>query len=454
MLKFKSINLLIIRRSLIAAGSFMVMCAISGCRSTSTQTVHRPALSQSISYATPSDPEPAQNELVTDQTSTLTEAVDSVPAVALTEDEVISLFRQSGGTLRPNDTGEIVEIDLAFTEISDAQLAGIVMFPELAELDLTGTGLHDACLSSLLEMKNLRAVKLKGTKVTNDGFRLLSQIPALVLLDASNTAVTDDGLVDAGQWTNLRYLSMNNTAVSDTGLKHLESLRDLKGLSVINTAVTEAGVLNLKKALPDCLIVAQTERKQSRAETLDAIPRLPALDPSNSTIVGIASHQQLAQVIQLAGQQPHLAVHLSRIYSSCELWPETVLVLATASAADPNDSGIHAALGEALARSGHPEEALRHFEQSFDESRARYIVGMIMYENNLRTSERYFDDVLQADPTFSAAHLRRDRIQQELASLRLRPRTPVSNGIPASVPEILPAPLIRTASQSRQLSHR
>lgn len=182
----------------------------------------------------------------------LQEPADPAPE-PLSEEEVVEAFRRSGGKLKPNETGAIVEIDLSFSSINDPLLRTVGIFPEVRELDLTGTEIHDASMAGLLSLPKLRALKLKGTKITNEGLRSLAGASELILLDASNTDITDDGLAGADRWEKLRYLSLNNTQITDAGLIHLQTLKELKGLSVINTGVTEDGVRQLKEKVPNCL---------------------------------------------------------------------------------------------------------------------------------------------------------------------------------------------------------
>lgn len=456
----------IVLKTIAFAGCAAFLCVSSGCRSVSRNPLSRHSVSSTASHG-PSqnlqrpyetsvvdDALVADDASVVEEASPFTEDPNAGLLMPMTEDEVVAVYRKCGGKLRPNDSGAIVEIDLSFSEIADSQLGEITVFPEVAELDLTGTNIQNSGLAPLRSLSNLRSVKLKGTKITSDGLRLLSQVHTLVLIDASNTAVSDDGLLDAHKWVNLRYLSLNNTAVSDIGLQHLASLQNLKGLSVINTAVTEDGVLGLKKSLPNCLIVAQTERKVSRATSTDSLPRLPNLPAPDSAIQDSAPTQQLAQIVTLARCQPHLAVHLSRVYTTAEQWSEAVQILESAVVAAPNDLEIHAALGEALARSGRPEEALVHFQRCVSEADAKYRVGIIMYERTLEKCERYFDDVLRTDPSLDAAVLRRERIQQELASLSHHHSQQGNTANNGQVPEIIPAPSMRNASSTRQLPAR
>ncbi len=439
---------------IIAWGSIaLLLCSLSGCRSSEkfAPWSAKPA-GQSTAMTGSSDFGPSGSIGHTSEFHA-PEIPEIPPSTEpLTEEEVVAIFREAGGKLRPDNMGQIVEIDLSFSDISDAQLQSIDVFPDVAELDLTGTEIGDDAVPALARLPGLRAAKLKGTKITDEGLRLLSNTSTLILLDASNTAVSDEGLRDAGGWSSLRYLSLNNTAISDEGLQYLESLHSLKGLSVIGTEVTEEGVRSLKNKLPNCLIVAQSVREVRRTSIRESMPQLSEHSSLAASSTGVASHDQLSQVIQLAGQQPHLAVHLSKIYTQREQWREATQILSVAAAANPSDPAIHYALGQSLARSGRTDEAMEHFEQSVDEATARYQVAMIVYENSLKKCERLFDDAVSADPSLSVAEIRRAEIQQELAQLQRRrsaTTTNEPNHFNQNSLEVVPGPPVRNASHSR-----
>jgi tetratricopeptide (TPR) repeat protein len=377
-----------------------------------------------------------------DQTLQEPPGIETMPA----EDDVTAIYRDLGAKLRPDEHGQIVEIDFSFSAVTDSQLELLTVFPAIAELDLTGTEFSDAAASAILNLKSVRALKLKGTRITSSGLMELSQVSGLLLLDVSNTRVSDDGMAALSALTDLRYLSLNNTAITDAGLRPLKALRSLRGLSLINTSVTETGVAILKKALPDCLIVATADGGDLKSD-VDPTRRLPDLNAAVVASAGLSSQQQLHQVIHLASLQPHLAVHLSRVYSSRGEWAEATQVLQAAELADSCHPALAFALGEALARSGRSAEAIPYFEKCASPAQARYLVGVIVYESSLQACGKFFDDVAAADPNLNAALIRRDRIQVELDALRSRPVT--SSTADLALPEIMPGPPVRTVSKTR-----
>ena len=377
---------------------------------------------------------------------------DSNPAVQ-SDSDVAEIFRRLRGKLRANDNGAIVEADLSYSDITDETLASIEIFQEIKELDLTGTQVHDESLVVLQQLPNLQSLKLKGTRISSVGMTSLAQISSLVLLDASNTAVTDDGLVQASQWANLRYLSLNNTTVTDISIPYLTSIKTLKGLSLLNTGVTAEGTQLLKEALPDCLVVTRLENDLSPSASVDSLRPVPTQSGAAFPDIPANSDSQLKQLIELAGRQPALAVHLASVYSTREQWPQAVRILAAAAAVDPELQPVQLALGVALARSGDFTAAKPHLTLAVGEAAANYKLGLIEYENNLRSCATLFRDAVTADPSLADAQTRLQEVQQELSALKQQ-RTPIhaatSRSATSTDPplEVIPAPPIRPATFS------
>ena len=368
-----------------------------------------------------------------------------LPEPAVSQDEAVRILRDAGGKLRPDEQGEIVGIDLSFSQVTNRQLLLLPLFPQVRELDLTGTDIDDDGLSAILESVQLESLKLKGTRLSTVGFASLSQLPALILLDASSTAVTDDGLAAAKAWTQIRYLSLNDTAVSDNGLTHLASVSTLRGLSLINTAVTKDGVKLLKQSLPDCLIVAQSDTARLMRTGSRAI-----IGTESGLSSVSASPELLNPVIQLAAQQPELAVHLASAYSARGQWRDAGRILEAAAVADVGNRSIHFALGEALANTGQFDVAISHFEMAVGAAAASYNVGLIQYQLSLEACEQRFATALELDPELDAAQTRlaelRQRRQQLSRDLHVAPGATST----ADVMEVIPSPSIRPASRTRR----
>jgi beta-lactamase regulating signal transducer with metallopeptidase domain len=78
------------------------------------------------------------------------------------------------------------------------------------------------------------------------------QVPALSVPPGT----VDADLAHLAQLKGLKALSLEGAQVTDAGLAPLEQLTGLQYLNLTNTQVTDAGVAALRRALPDCSIVA------------------------------------------------------------------------------------------------------------------------------------------------------------------------------------------------------
>ena len=130
---------------------------------------------------------------------------DKSPAQTPDVDPVAAL-KKIGAKIKRDDQGEVVEVSLAGTKITDAEL-----------------------------------VHLKG----------LANLQSLTL---TRTEITDSGLVHFKGLPNLQTLYLSGTKVTDTGLVHLKGMTNLEKLILYDAKVTDAGVADLQKALPNCKI--------------------------------------------------------------------------------------------------------------------------------------------------------------------------------------------------------
>ncbi|MEJ7593900.1 MAG: hypothetical protein WKF77_20365 [Planctomycetaceae bacterium] len=445
---------------LVVVGTVMIMgCQTAACRR-HPQRSFRPDSGTTQSYAacdagpsvlTPSASARPQFKSEVAPPASPFATQDANPAVQSATD-VAESFRRLRGKLRANDDGAIVEADLSYSDINDESLASIEIFQEIKELDLTGTQVHDESLVVLQQLPNLQSLKLKGTRISSVGMTSLTQISSLVLLDASNTAVTDDGLVQASQWTSLRYLSLNNTTVTDVAIPYLTSIKSLKGLSLLNTGVTAEGSRMLKVALPDCLVVTKLESELSPSAAVDSLRPVPTQSGVAFPDFPATSDSQLEQLIELAGRQPALAVHLASVYTIREQWPQAVRILAAAAKVNPQLPQVQLALGAARSIGG-LDRCKTHLILAVGEAAANYKLGLIEYENNLRSCATHFREAVAADPSLADAQTRLYQVQQELSALKQQ-RAPIRAASSSSANstdhplEVIPAPRIRPATFS------
>jgi hypothetical protein len=182
-------------------------------------------------------------------------------------------------------------LSLRGTKITDTTLQHLSGVTSLESLDIGFVQVTDVGLDALTSLPNLKELAIGGNKLTDVGLQPLRQMPGLMSLDLSGAQRTDSGLwsisltepgLDAvATLKNLRHLRLNGTGVSARGLEKLKSLvqlerLDLQGCSRIRddavpvlaafpalhvvdltgTAVTEKGIAALRRARPNCKVVA------------------------------------------------------------------------------------------------------------------------------------------------------------------------------------------------------
>jgi hypothetical protein len=86
-----------------------------------------------------------------------------------------ALVETLGGRLRPNEQGEVVEVNLIGSEVTDAGLAHLAGLTALEALDLDYTQVTDAGLAHLTGLTALEILFLDNTQVTDVGVAELQQ---------------------------------------------------------------------------------------------------------------------------------------------------------------------------------------------------------------------------------------------------------------------------------------
>jgi internalin A len=187
------------------------------------------------------------------------------------------------------------------TKITDTTLQHLSGVATLESLDAGYAQITDVGLELLTPLTNLRELAIGGNKLTDTGLQSLRQLPGLIYLDLSGAERTDSGLwsvsltepgLDAiATLGNLRHLRLNGTLVSSRGIGRLAGLtkmewldlegcarigdglvpilasfRNLRRLDLAGTRVTDKGVAALRRAFPNCKILAGSMDAASKAE--------------------------------------------------------------------------------------------------------------------------------------------------------------------------------------------
>lgn len=98
---------------------------------------------------------------------------------------------------------------------------------------------------------NISELDLGETKITDEALTTLAKFPRLTWLNLNNTAVTDAGIAHLKPLTNLAYLNLHSTNVSDNALLSLTTLRKLRQVYLWKTRVTSAEAAKFAKTIPD-----------------------------------------------------------------------------------------------------------------------------------------------------------------------------------------------------------
>lgn len=146
-------------------------------------------------------------------------------------------------------------LDLAFTEVPDANLIYLKPLTGLEELSLYSTPVTDAGLRHVADLTNLKVLDLGYTEVTNKGLEYISSLKKLEYLRLIETEVGDEGLLHISKLKNLKTLHLRGTQITEAGFDILGRMKNLKLITLYSPYITDEGINRLKRALPECEIV-------------------------------------------------------------------------------------------------------------------------------------------------------------------------------------------------------
>lgn len=143
------------------------------------------------------------------------------------------------------------------SRVDDTFVKQLDKFSRLRVLGIFNASITDAGISALANSKvggELRQLLLGRTKITDLGLKSIAKLPRLYLLELSGTKVTDAGISELAQLAPLKVLRFRGTAVSDKGIAQLGKLGKLMLLSVGGSRVTATGVAELRKQIPGLVV--------------------------------------------------------------------------------------------------------------------------------------------------------------------------------------------------------
>jgi len=125
------------------------------------------------------------------------------------QDEVGLWISEIGGTFSRNADGDISEVNLTSTWITDADMARLASLRDLEDLNLSYTWISDLGLEHLQPLENVMRLNLRFVEYISDG-----------------------GIAHLKGWKQLRYLNIRGTEVTSAVFEHLAGLTSLESLDV------------------------------------------------------------------------------------------------------------------------------------------------------------------------------------------------------------------------------
>ncbi len=175
----------------------------------------------------------------------------------------LNLTHVNGAGLAYLKNCPIAFLDLAHTKIAAATLAPLEGLVHLGSLNVDDTLFDNACIKYLMPLKELKVVDLSHTQVSGKGIAELAKHPQICELWLTGTPVDDDCMKELAKMPGLVKLDISGTPVTAAGILHL---RNAKQLNTIYCGGCKGDLIaafaEIKKTLPNCILVPQTRRGQ------------------------------------------------------------------------------------------------------------------------------------------------------------------------------------------------
>jgi internalin A len=155
-----------------------------------------------------------------------------------------------GGHVVRDRSGQIVEVSLARTWATDADVERLTGIKTLKRLDLSLTYVSDRGAERLKGLDQLEELNLFAAEfITDAAMAFLRGNQQLQRLNLRGTDVTDTSLAYIAELSRLKSLDISFTQISDVGLEHLASLAQLEELNLGGNKISGVG-LHVLKLLP------------------------------------------------------------------------------------------------------------------------------------------------------------------------------------------------------------
>ena len=166
------------------------------------------------------------------------------------EADIVPSIEVQGGRVFRDQAGRIVDVSLARTWATDADIERIVALKGLKRLDLSLTYISDRSAERLKALDQLEELNLFAAEfITDAAMAFLRGNRQLKTLNLRGTDVTDTSLAYIAELSRLKSLDISFTQITDVGLEHLASLAQLEELNLGGNKISGAS-LHVLKLLP------------------------------------------------------------------------------------------------------------------------------------------------------------------------------------------------------------
>ena len=165
-------------------------------------------------------------------------------------EDIVARVEALGGFAVRETEGTVVEVSLARTWATDADVERVAAIETLKRLDLSFTYVTDRGIEQLKRLRQLEDLRLDTAEFLTDAamshLRANRSLQRLVLRGVD---ITDAGMPHIAELTALRSLDMSHTMLGDVGLENLPSLTELEELKLGANLISGIN-LNFLKLLP------------------------------------------------------------------------------------------------------------------------------------------------------------------------------------------------------------
>ena len=163
---------------------------------------------------------------------------------------LVAAIEAQGGQVLRDPSGQIIEISLARTWATDADIERLAGMKSLKRLDLSLTYISDRGAERLKGLDQLEELNLFAAEfITDAAMAFLRGNQRLTKLNLRGTDVTDTSLAYIAGLSRLKSLDVSFTQITDIGLEHLASLAQLEELNLGGNKISGVG-LHVLKLLP------------------------------------------------------------------------------------------------------------------------------------------------------------------------------------------------------------